>query len=107
MAIPKSNLRGVRDIPTRSGSVNQSSEHSKVYMKIMILEMEKERREKEKLSVVHRLTGIEERLVQIEKEKKHLLERCDGVKTIKALSTSGKTPQRSSEKYPGSFNIKY
>lgn len=65
----KSNLRGLRDIRTRSGRVERMGVPYMAYMKISCLEMEKARREKEKSSAEARIRNINQRLGEIEDEK--------------------------------------
>ena len=74
MAIPKRNIRGLQDIRTLSGSVDQLSEPYKAFMRISCLEMEKLRRGKEKESALNRLNNIDERFQEIEVEKDVLLQ---------------------------------
>jgi len=65
----KSNLRGLRDIRTRSGRVERMGVPYMAYMKISCLEMEKARREKERSSAEARIRNINQRLGEIEGEK--------------------------------------
>jgi len=74
MAIPKSNIRGLQDIPTLSGRVDQTSLPYKAYMKIACLEMEKARRGKERESASYRVKNIDARVEEIEHEKAALLQ---------------------------------
>ena len=71
----RSNLRGLRDIRTRTGQVDRTGIPYMAYMKISCLEMEKARREKERLSAEARISNINERLADIEREKGGLLVR--------------------------------
>jgi hypothetical protein len=73
MAIPKKNVRGLQDIRTLSGNVDQRSVPHRAYMRITVLEMEKARREKEKESAMHRVKNIDGRFREIEAEKDELL----------------------------------
>ena len=73
MAIPKSNIRGLQDIRTLSGRVDQTSFAYKAYMKIACLEMEKVRRGKERESASFRMKNIDARVEEIEDEKAALL----------------------------------
>jgi len=65
----KENIRGLRDIRTRSGRVDRDDAPYMAYMKIGSLEMEKARREKEKSSAEFRIRNIDMRLAEIEVEK--------------------------------------
>ncbi|MFH1572372.1 MAG: hypothetical protein ABIG68_00215 [Acidobacteriota bacterium] len=73
MAIPKSNIRGLQDIRTLSGRADPVSEPYQIYMRLSCLGMEKVRRAKERDSAVHRISGIDSRLRNIEVEKADLL----------------------------------
>jgi hypothetical protein len=74
MAIAKRNIRGLQDIPTLSGRVDQTSLPYKAYMKIACLEMEKARRGKERESASFRVKNIDARVQQIEDEKAAILQ---------------------------------
>ena len=104
MAIP---TKGVNNIRTLSGRVDQLSLPYRTYMQITCLEMEKARRGMERKSASQRIALIDARLAQIEKDKQELLQ---------AVTTSGQrvpgrlpglelrpTPRRSA----GGFKIRY
>ena len=71
MAIP---ARGVNNIQTLSGRVDQLSLPYRAYMRITCLEMEKARRQSERRSANTRVAMIDARLKQIEAEKAKLIE---------------------------------
>ncbi len=71
MAIP---TRGLNDIRTLSGRVDQLSMPYRSYMQITCLEMEKARRNSERKSASQRIAIIDARLEQIEKAKRDLLQ---------------------------------
>ena len=71
----KSNIRGLRDIHTRSGRVDRADVPYMAYMKISCLEMEKARRDQEKVSATTRIGNIDARLAEIEAEKGAILVR--------------------------------
>ena len=73
MAIPKRNMRGLQDIRTLAGNVDQIAEPYRAYMKISCLEMEKVRRGKERESAMFRVGEIDARFREIETEKAELL----------------------------------
>jgi hypothetical protein len=73
MAIAKRNIRGLQDVPTLSGRVDQTSLPYKAYMKVACLEMEKVRRGKERESASFRVKNIDARFKEIEDEKAALL----------------------------------
>jgi hypothetical protein len=74
MAIAKRNTRGLQDIRTLSGRVDQTSLPYKAYMKVTCLEMEKARRRKERDSASCRVENIDARMEEIEDEKAALLQ---------------------------------
>ncbi|MGA2146213.1 MAG: hypothetical protein ABSH49_14760 [Bryobacteraceae bacterium] len=71
MAIPN---KGLTNIRTLSGRVDQLSLPYRSYMQITCLEMEKARRGMERKSASERVALIDARLVQIEKAKQELLQ---------------------------------
>jgi hypothetical protein len=73
MTIAKRNIRGLQDVPTLSGRVDQTSLPYKAYMKVACLEMEKVRRGKERESASFRVKNIDARFKEIEDEKAALL----------------------------------
>jgi hypothetical protein len=78
MAIP---TKGLNNIHTLSGRVDQVSLPYRIYMQITCLEMERARRDKERQSATQRITEIDTRLKQIDQAKQELLQ---------AVSTKGK-----------------
>ena len=70
MAIPK---RGLTNIRTQAGRVDQMRIPYRSYMQITCLEMEKERRGSERRSAMERVAAIDARLLTIEQEKAGLL----------------------------------
>lgn len=104
MAIP---TKGINNIRTLSGRVDQVSLPYRSYMQITCLEMEKARRGMERKSAAQRIALIDARLIQIEAAKQELLQ---------AVATPGQgkpgrlphldlkpTPRRSA----GGFKIRY
>lgn len=71
MAIP---TKGLNNIRTLSGRVDQLSLPYRSYMQITCLEMEKARRSMEHKSASQRIAQIDARLEQIEKAKQQLLQ---------------------------------
>jgi hypothetical protein len=66
-------MRGLQDIRTQSGRVDQSSLPHKAYLKIAFLELEKFRRDAERRSALERVKNIEARFQEIEAEQGALL----------------------------------
>lgn len=90
MAVPS---RGLKNIRTLSGRVDQCALPSHAYMQITCLEMEKARRNTERASAAQRIGDIDRRLGEIEIEKQELLDSING--------PGGKKPTR-----PGRLEIK-
>jgi len=65
-------MRGVQDIRTLSGSVDEGTIPYKAYMKISILEMEKFRRGKERQSAMDRVHKIDQRFRDIETARQEI-----------------------------------
>ena len=70
MNVPR---KGLRDIRTRTGGVERTHSRHRAFLKVAMLEMEKERRNKERESAEARIKTIDNRLCEIEKEKEVLL----------------------------------
>jgi hypothetical protein len=104
MAIPN---KGLNNIRTLSGRVNQVAVPYRSYMQITCLEMEKARRNMERKSASQRIALIDARLGQIEQAKQELLQAVDnpGQRTPARLPGFEVTPapRRSS----GGFKIRY
>lgn len=66
-------LRGVQNIKTLSGRVDEGTIPYKAYMKLSILEMEKFRRGKERASALERVRDIDQRFKEIEAEKQEII----------------------------------
>lgn len=81
-------IRGVREIRTYSGRVDAVGLPYLAFMKISCLEMEKARREKEKSSALARIRNIDARILDIENEKKAILEGL-GIKNKDAPNLAG------------------
>ncbi len=72
MAIP---AKGLRNLRTVAGRVDQMSLPYRAYMQITCLEMEKARRDAERASASRRIAEIDARLQEIEAEKTQILQR--------------------------------
>ena len=95
MTIAKRNIRGLQDVPTLSGRVDQTSLPYKAYMKVACLEMEKVRRGKERESASFRVKNIDARFKEIEDEKAALLlalAKRDKERPTDALDSGAKPP---------------
>ncbi len=103
MAVPS---RGLKNIRTLSGRVDQRALPSHAYMQITCLEMEKARRNAERASAAQRIHEIDRRLQEIEQEKRDLLEVIEGGggKPPRSTRLEVKTPPR---RRAGGFRIRY
>ncbi|MGB6064509.1 MAG: hypothetical protein WBG50_06850 [Desulfomonilaceae bacterium] len=99
------NSRGLRDIRTNSGRVERVGIPYMAYMNISCLEMEKARRQKEKISALTRVSVLENRLKEIEVEKDVLLRKL-GERKQDALSKATKVKVEASPG-KGGFKLKY
>lgn len=89
MVFLKKNIRGLQDIRTLAGRVDQSVIPYKAYMKLSSLEMEKFRRGEERISAMHRVESIDARFKEIEEEKVNLMEALKGQDSARFV---GSTP---------------
>ena len=71
-------IRGLQDIRTISGRIDDRSVPHRAYMKLSILEMEKFRRGKEKQSALDKVSEIDQRFKDIEAEKRGILASLEG-----------------------------
>ena len=100
MATPR---RGMREIHTLSGRVDQVSVPYKAYMQITCLEMEKLRRQRESASAHPRIANLDARLGEIEAEKESLL-RAVGERTSGEPTKAERAGPRTST---GGFKFRY
>ncbi len=104
MATPR---KGLREIRTLSGRVDQASLPYRGYMKITCLEMEKARRRSERRSATQRITDIDARLKEIEAEKAALLEALEGRNGGKPLAVPGFDLKPIPRRSTGGFKLRY
>lgn len=106
MRQPKKIMRGIQDIKTLSGRVDDRAAPYKSYMKLSVLEMEKYRRGKERQSALERVRNIEQRFRDIEAEKREIIDflESQGVHCRRTHGTAGPAEPR---KGPGPFKIRY
>ena len=101
-------MRGLQDIRTHSGRIDQTFQPYKAYLRIGVLEMEKARRNKERESALHRVKIIEERFQAIDMEKTALL--CEiKQQNSSAHSADAKKGEPIKESHPkeSGFRIRY
>lgn len=99
--------RGVRDIRTLSGKVDQASIPYRAYMKISSLEMEKARRGKEKESAMRRVKDIDARFQEMEAEKDALLKALGERNGSQSIDAPAIEPKPVSRKNTGGFKVRY
>jgi ppGpp synthetase/RelA/SpoT-type nucleotidyltranferase len=103
MAIP---TRGLNNIQTLAGRVDQLSLPYRAYMQITCLEMEKARRQSERRSASARVAQIDARLKQMEIEKVKLIQAIDRSPTERGGSLP-KMKLQEPVKRLGGFKIRY
>ncbi len=107
MAELKRNIRGLQDIHTLSGRVDQTTIPYRAYMRVSCLEMEKYRRGKELDSATQRVKNIGDRFREIESEKAVLMQAL----AERSRVDSSEAPGKKSVIVPGpgrvGFRIKY
>ena len=100
--------RGVQDIRTIAGMmVDRTAIRSRAYLRVACLEMERERRGRERESAMARVRNVDARSQEIEAEKAMLLDAL-GIHTAAgradAGSSTGRPPSRRAQ---GGFTIRY
>jgi hypothetical protein len=108
MPITKRIVRGLQDIRTISGRVDQSFHPYKAYLRIGCLEMEKARRGSERASATHRVKLIDARFQEIEAEEAALLQNL-GERNSDTPTTDAKgaEPGTGLRRGKGGFKIRY
>jgi len=107
MGTPKKILRGLQDIRTLSGRVDQGFTPHKVYLKISCLEMEKFRRGKERESATQRVANIDARFQEIEAEKAALLQALDEGNRTNPVNAQGSESKPGLRRNTGGFKLRY
>ena len=106
MAKPKKIIRGLQDLRTLSGRVDQATPYLG-YMKISCLEMEKFRRGKEKESAMQRVKNIDARFREIEAEKAALLQTLKERNCGNSENAPGVDPKPALLRSTGGFKFRY
>lgn len=99
--------RGLREIRTHSGRVDQVSLPYRAYMRITCLEMEKARRWNERRSASQRVADIDTRLKEIEAEKAALFQVSDGRSAGKPIAVPGFELKPAPRRSTGGFKLRY
>jgi hypothetical protein len=101
----RADAKGLRDMRTQSGKVSRLGIPYMAYMSISCLEMEKARREKEKLSAETRIKNLDKRIKEIEKEKDALLKGLGERKSD--VGQEPANPRNEAPQAKGGFKLKY
>jgi hypothetical protein len=107
MGTPKKILRGLQDIPTISGRVDQAFSPHKVYMKVSCLEMEKFRRGQERENAIQRVKNIDRRFKEIEAEEAALLEALKEENFGNHVHAPSVEPKPAFRRNNGGFKLRY
>ena len=105
MPVTKRIFRGIQDIKTISGRADKGAVPYKAFMRLSVLEMEKFRRGKEKCSALARVTNIDARFRDIEKERGEIMQTL-GDRGFEKISGRG-LPSAASRSSSGAFKIRY
>jgi len=102
-------MKGVQDIRTLSGRVDEGTIPYKAYMKISILEMEKFRRGKERQSAMERVQKIDQRFLDIEAARQEIFSALEakGVRRPVPGPRGPEVPTEAPRTTTGPFKIRY
>ena len=104
MAIPR---RGLNNIRTLSGKVDQVALPYRAYMQVTCLEMEKARRDRERESANKRVREIDSRLREIAREQQQLLHAVAHPSKAALSRLPGMEMKPSPPRSAGGFRIRY
>ena len=110
MPLPKRNIqhiRGLQDIRTHSGRVDETYLPHKAHLKIACLEMEKARRGKERESAACRVENIDARCHQIAAEKAALLRRLSEQERANFNGVPDNAPKPAPRRKKPGFTLRY
>jgi hypothetical protein len=99
--------KGLGDLHTLSGRVDQDSLSYRAYMKVTCLEMEKVRRGRERASARQRIANIDARLKEVEAEKAALLQSVEGRTGDRSLKLRGLEVRSAPRRSMGGLKIRY
>lgn len=103
----KRSVKGLQNIKTISGRMNILASAYKAYMKISILEMEKFRRNKERISALEKLEAIDKRFEEIDEEKQKTLAYLEEQNVQQYYQNSPGAKTQTAHAGIDSFKIKY
>ena len=101
------NIRGLQDIRTHSGRVDETYLPHKMHLKIACLEMEKARRGKEREGAACRIENIDVRCGQIAAEKAALLRRLSEQESANFNGVSDNAPKPAPRRKEPGFKLRY
>jgi len=108
MAIHKRTMRGLNDIRTHSGMVEQGlTSPYKAYMKLSCLEMERFRRGQERESARQRMEMIDARFQEITAEEKEILQALNNPEDGHPSPLQDVESQPAPSPSAGGFKIRY
>lgn len=99
--------RGLSNIRTLAGRVDQAALPYRAYMQVTCLEMEKARRDRERESANKRVGEIDARLREIAKEQQELLKAVANPKKAASSRLPGIEVKPSPPRSAGGFRIRY
>jgi len=104
-------MKGVQDIRTLSGRVDEGTIPYKLYMKLSMLEMEKFRRGKEKQSALERVRKIDQRFQDIEAARQEVFSAMEAKGVRRPVPTGPPSEPEGPTEAPrtttGPFKIRY
>ncbi len=109
MATTKRITRGLQDIKTHMGNINQTFVPYKAFMRLSCLEMEKFRRGNERSSAMARVNNIDSRFADIDVEKKAILEALNSAKIVNLQENPSDCSRSNTavQQKTGGFRFKY
>ena len=105
--MPKAIMRGLQDIRTISGRVDDRSLPHRAYMQLSVLEMEKFRRGKEKQSALDKVNEIDLRFKDIDAATRDILAALEGRGGHPRRREEPEAPAAAAAVTAGSFKIRY
>ncbi|HLA85594.1 MAG TPA: hypothetical protein VJL29_12445 [Thermoguttaceae bacterium] len=98
-------IRGLQEIRTMSERISQTDNPQRKYLTLAMLELEKARRGKERISASQRVENIDRRVAEIQEEQACLLAVAEA-ELAKAESSDGSTATENTKAGQG-FNLTY
>jgi hypothetical protein len=99
--------RGVQDIRTMSERISDADNPQRKYLALAMLELERARRSKERLSASQRVQNIDQRMADITAEQTELLSAAEAELGVSALSERRDQDADSNSQSEGGFKLSY